>query len=190
MSTSPDTSLRNLNDCGCCEGTSPETPLTVFNRAGLSAIAYRVGTHADFKESLLARLSGARLPALTALTTRNTSDFTIALLDAWAVVSDVLTFYQERIANEAYLRTATERLSVLELARLIDYQLRPGVAASTYLAFTLEDAPGALGQSLSLGTTAQLAPEPIPPLALDAGIKVQSVPAPGEQAQTFETVEK
>jgi predicted phage baseplate assembly protein len=190
MSTSPDTSLRNLNDCGCCEGTSPETPLTVFNRAGLSAIAYRVGTHADFKESLLARLSGARLPALTYLTTRNSSDFTIALLDAWAVVSDVLTFYQERIANETYLRTATERFSVLELARLIDYQLRPGVAASTYLAFTLEDAPGALGQSLSLGTTAQLAPEPIPPLALDAGIKVQSVPAPGEQAQTFETVEK
>ena len=44
----------------------------------------------------------------------------------------MLTFYQERIANEAYLRTATERVSLLELARLIDYELRPGVAASTY----------------------------------------------------------
>ena len=59
---------------------------------------------------------------------RDDDDFSIALLDAWATVADVLTFYQERIANEAYLRTATERLSVLELARLIGYQLRPGVA--------------------------------------------------------------
>ena len=84
-------------------------------------------------------------------------------------LGDVLTFYQERIANESYLRTATERLSVLELARLIDYQLRPGVAASTYLAFTLEDAPGALGQALSLGTTAQSSAESLPPLIVDAG---------------------
>ena len=55
---------------------------------------------------------------------------------------DVLSFYQERIANEAFLRTATERRSVLELARLIGYELAPGVAAGTCLAFTLEDAPG------------------------------------------------
>jgi len=47
--------------------------------------------------------------------TRADDDFAIGLLDAWAVVSDVLTFYQERIANESYLRIATaERRSVLE----------------------------------------------------------------------------
>ena len=44
-------------------------------------------------------------------------------------------FYQERIANEGFLRTATERRSILELARLIGYELNPGVAASAYLAF-------------------------------------------------------
>ena len=69
-------------------------------------------------------------------------DPTIALLDAAATVLDVLTFYQERIANEGFLRTATERRSVLELARAIGYELGPGVAASTWLAFTLEDAEG------------------------------------------------
>src|SRR5258708_6404719 len=138
-----------LNDCGCCEGISAETPGRIDNRPGLSAIAYRVGTHAQFKETLQTRLSGSGQPALSGLTTRDNDDFSIALLDAWATVGDVLTFYQERIANEAYLRTATERLSVLELARLIDYQLRPGVAANTYLAFTLEDAPGALGQAIA-----------------------------------------
>ena len=118
--------------CGCCEGTRVETPAEVNNRPALPAVAYRVGTHSQFKRSMLARLSDSARPALLNLRTRDDDDFTIALIDAWAVVGDVLTFDQERIANESYLRTATERVSVLELARLIDYQLRPGVAASTF----------------------------------------------------------
>jgi hypothetical protein len=178
-----------LNDCGCCEGISAETPLRIENRPGLSAIAYRVGTHTQFRETLHARLSISSEPALVGFTTRDNDDFSIALLDAWATVGDVLTFYQERIANEAYLRTATERLSVLELARLINYELRPGVAGGTYLAFTIEDAPGAAGQALAVGTSAQIALEPLSPITIAAGIKVQSIPGPDEQAQTFETVE-
>ena len=58
---------------------------------------------------------------LLALTARDPSDPSIALLDGWATVGDVLTFYQERIANEGYLRTTTERRSVLELSRLTGY---------------------------------------------------------------------
>ncbi|MFP5261563.1 MAG: putative baseplate assembly protein [Blastocatellia bacterium] len=189
MSLAVDPTLRHLNDCECCEGVSAETPLNVYNRPGLTALAYRVGTHAQFRETLLTLISGSNLPALSRLTTRDNDDYSIALLDAWATVADVLTFYQERIANEVYLRTATERFSLLELARLISYQLRPGVSASTYLAFTLEDAPGALGQAFNVGTTAQLAPEPLPPIKINVGTKVQSVPGPGEQAQTYETVE-
>jgi hypothetical protein len=56
---------------------------------------------------------------------------------------------------------------VLELARLIGYELAPGVAANAYLAFTLEDAAGALGQVLAVGTTAQAAPEGLPPITID-----------------------
>lgn len=175
MSGSVDPSLRNLDDCGCCAGVEIDTPVEVLNRPGLAAIAYRVGTHALFKESLLARLSGSRLPALHGLKTRDDDDFSIALLDAWATVADVLTFYQERIANESYLRTATERLSMLQLARLIGYELRPGVAASTCVAFTLEDA------------TAPGTPQKT---TIDIGTKLQSIPGPGEQPQTFETIEK
>ena len=55
-----------------------------------------------------------------------------------ACAADVLTFYQERVANESYLRTATERVSLQEMAKLIGYRLRPGVAAETRLAFALE----------------------------------------------------
>lgn len=166
-------SVGDLNDCGCCEGVSVQIPVEVYNRPSKAAIATRVGTHSQFKQSLLARLSASDLPALQDLKTRDNDDFSIALLDAWATVADVLTFYQERIANESYLGTATERVSILEQARLIGYKLRPGVAASTYLAFTLEDAPGAPRQA-----------------TIDIGIKVQSIPGPGEQPQTFETIEK
>jgi hypothetical protein len=126
------------NDCGCCAGLAAETPAVVVNRPGLSAVSYRAGTHSSFKASMLAALSSAEFPALKDLRTRANDDFTIALLDAAAVVADVLTFYQERLVNESFLRTATERRSVLELARLIGYELHPGVAASAALAFTLE----------------------------------------------------
>lgn len=172
MSLSLDSSIRDLTDCGCCEGIAARTPAAVTNRAGLSAIAYRTGAHSTFKASMLADLSAGRSPALRNLTTRDDDDFSIALIDAWATTLDVLTFYQERIAHESYLRTATERLSLLQLARQIGYELGPGVAASTALAFTIEDAPGSP-----------------PVVALQPGVKVQSVPGPGEQPQTFETTE-
>jgi hypothetical protein len=122
---------------------------------------------------MLAALSDTTRPALQGLKTRDDDDFSIALLDAAATMADVLTFYQERIANESYLRTATELRSVLELARLIGYELRPGVAASTFLAFKMDTSPGAPQMTI-----------------VDVGTKVQSIPGPNQTAQTFETVEE
>lgn len=160
-----------LNDCGCCEGVSAKTPAAIDNRPGLSAIAYRIGTQPTFKQSLLAGLAGGPAP-LRDLTTRDDDDFTIALLDAWAAVGDVLTFYQERIANENYLRTATERLSLIEMARLIGYRPKPGIAATAWLAFTVDGNAGS--------------PQPA---KIPIGTKVQSVPGVDETPQTFETIE-
>ena len=127
--------------CGCCAGSDLATPRSLVNPPGRAALDYRIGTQAAFLETMRARLR--EQPALAALTTRSSADASIALLDAWACVLDVLTFYQERIANEGFLRTAGERQSLVELARAIGYQAAPGVAASTHLVFTLEDAPGA-----------------------------------------------
>jgi predicted phage baseplate assembly protein len=174
--------------CGCCEGIDAVTPQALFNRAGLSAIAYRIGDYAQFKESMLAGLSSSEYPALDRLRTRDANDFTLGLIDAVACAADVLTFYQERLANESYLRTATERVSLQEMAKLIGYRLRPGVAAETLLALALE-APRT--------PPPDLPPEPgafvtgIPTsLTLAAGLQVQSVPGPDEKPQTFETVEE
>src|SRR5579862_6274428 len=103
----------DLSGCDCCAGISAQTPVQIANLPGLSAIAYRVGTYAQFKNSMQSRMADADLPGLNALKTRQDDDFTLALLDSWAMVCDVLTFYQERIANESYKGTATERASLL-----------------------------------------------------------------------------
>lgn len=180
--------------CGCCGGLRHATPVQIGNPPGLDRLAYRVGTHASFKASMIAALSqgSASLAelltrqdptapvqvaaqasaALLGLQGRDDSDFAIALLDGWATVADVLTFYQERIVNESFLRTATERRSLLELAREIGYELRPGIAAATSLSFTLDTSAGAPATTV-----------------VPVGTAVQSVPDPGQQPVTFETTE-
>ncbi len=162
-------------DCGCCAGIEAATPLPLANRPGLPAISYRAGTWASFRESQLARLSADEHPALARLQSRENDDFTISLIDAWSCVCDVLTFYQERNAHEAWLGTATERGSLVELGRLIGYRLRPGVAAGSDLVFLMDDPPGA---------SATVAAVEVP-----ARTRVQSIPGPGEVAQTFETTD-
>jgi hypothetical protein len=156
--------------CGCCAGTEAQTPQAITNRPALSSIAYRVGTWGSFKASMLAALSDPDYPILQLLRTRDPSDFSIALLDCWAVVLDILTFYQERFANEAFLRTAVDTRSPFELARLVGYVPSPGVAASAVLAYTLSSAPGS--------------PDNVP---IPAGTRVQSVPGPGQTPQVFES---
>ncbi len=154
----------------CCAGDEPLTPEPTANRPGLPTLRYRVGRHGSFLASMRARLSSAAYPALGRLRTRDTRDPAVALLDSWATIADVLTFYQERIANEGFLRTATERRSLTELARLVGYQPRPGLAASTHLAFTLEDSVH-------------------DEVEIPKGARAQSLPGPGELPQPFETAE-
>ncbi len=179
--------MRDDTDCGCCEGLEAETPRGVWNRPALSAISTRVGLYGDFRESLLARLSSTEFPALGQLTTRDDDDFTIALCDAFSCMADVLSFYQERIANENYLRTATERRSVLELASLIGYKLAPGVAAATWLAFALDRPPAKVaGASRDPGDAVSGVPDVV---TLEPGVRVQSVAGQDERPQTFETLE-
>lgn len=187
--------------CGCCEGTASLTPQATANRPGLSALRYRIGTHSAFFETMVARLSNSYIettdfdsegnPAksrsypLKNFNTRAMDDPSIALLDASAMLLDVLTFYQERIVNEGYLKTATERRSILELARLVGYTLRPGVAASVYLAYTMDDKSAPV--EIPVGARSQS----IPSVAKSATeTTALSNPTPPELPQSFETSEK
>ncbi len=119
-------------------------------------------------EQLIAALASAE-PDPLPIRTRAPDDPTIALLDAWATVGDVLGFYLDRIADEGYLTTATQPGSVLALASLVGYQPAPSLAAQVYLAYSLAPDPA--------DSAVQFSP----------GLLFQSVPGPGQQAQTFES---
>ena len=165
--------------CGCggtspscfCDQRVPRTPLPVDNRPGKPAIQRRVATHATAKASMLRALSDPRLAALASFSRRDDEDFSVALADAAAVVADILTFYTERFANEHYIRTSAERRSVVELARLLGYQVQPGLAPTADLSFTLDQSPGAPTDSV-----------------IAAGTGVQSSPGPGQLPVIYETL--
>jgi predicted phage baseplate assembly protein len=156
--------------CGCCAGQQPQTPVPIANPPGQQAIAYRAGDYGTFLSSMLARLGSSAYPALAKLTVRDPSDPAIALLDGWAAVADLLTFYTERLASEGYLRTATDPASLRLLGALAGYRPRPGVAASTYLSFTVHPSGS--------DTT----------VTIPGGTRALSSPAPGQGAQAFESV--
>ncbi|MFJ8579374.1 hypothetical protein [Micromonospora sp. NPDC093277] len=155
---------------------------SVQNPPGLAALRRRVATHATAMERMRAALSEpGRDLALRALARHGTEDPSVGLLDTWAYVADVVAFYCERIAQEGYLRTATQRGSVRELARMLGYELRPGVAAQVDLAFFVQEGPGTPDAVLvPRGTPAQSVPRAAP---------VGAPPGPAELPQTFETVE-
>ena len=163
-------SKSTFGNCGCCSGIEWLTPALIDNDHGLASLLYRIGAHGMFKESMLRSLS--QKATLKELTTRENDDATIALFDVWALILDVLTFYNERIINEGYMLTSTERLSLVELAKHISYIPKPGVAAGSWVTFLTEESPGAPTEvNVPLGT------------------RVQSIPGQDEKAQTFETTE-
>jgi predicted phage baseplate assembly protein len=141
------------------------------NGPGVPALPYQAGDRQQFFAELLAALvrTDTADGQPFGLRTGDLGDATVALLDAWATVADVLAFYSERIASEGFLRTATQPGSLLAIAGLVGYQPRPGLAASVWLAYSLHPDPA---------DTAVILP---------AGLLAQSVPGTGELPQTFET---
>lgn len=57
-------------------------------------------------------------------TDRDPSDFTMLLVDLWAYMGDIMHYYIDRAAGEAFIETASQRESILALANLFDYTPR------------------------------------------------------------------
>ena len=118
------------------------------NPPGRSRICFRIGTWASFRAAMLALLAvaqppGAAAPPLAELALGGPDDWVTALIDAWAVVGDILSFYQERIANEGFLATATQPFSVAQLFQMIGFPLPTATAAETHLQLTVSKITGA-----------------------------------------------
>ncbi len=158
--------------------SAPSTRL--LNPPGRPTIQYRIGTYESFTQTMLARVNNQTIPdgpwaghqPLKLLDINEEHNWVVALIESWATVGEVLSFYQERIANEGYLRTAVEPMSVLELVRSIDYLPAPGVAGSGYLAFSL--------------TAARDMPETVLLAADGQVVRILSLPVGNDLPQTFE----
>src|SRR4051812_32141425 len=123
------------DDCNNYCAAVPDFPRLITNRWGLGHIQYRIGSYGDMMAAMLDGLN--KDPVLSGWTHRAPDDPGIALLESAAVLGDILTFYQELYANEAYLRTARWRESVSDLVRLLGYRLSPGLGGRATFAFLL-----------------------------------------------------
>jgi len=65
------------------------------------------------------------------------SDAGIMMIEAFAYMGDILSYYQDRRANEVYLPTATQLKSVLDISKMLGYQLKTATASRTKVYFTL-----------------------------------------------------
>ena len=118
----------------------PKRPDDPPNRPGLSHINYRIGTFADFREAMIRQLNATE--NLVEWTHRKPDDPGIALLEGAAILGDILTFYQELYANEAFLGTAQWRDSISDLVRLLGYRLSPGLGGRGTFAFEVKGTKG------------------------------------------------
>ena len=103
----------------------------ITNEPYLPVINYRLGDFAKFKKAMVNNINTKN--SLKRWTNRDSSDWGIVLLDLWAYSEDILCYYQERIFNEALVRTSVLDESVINLMYGINYKPIPGTAASSVL---------------------------------------------------------
>ena len=93
------------------------------------AIDYLARDYYSFRQALV-DLIPAKLPEWT---DRSEADFGIVLIELFAYMGDILSYYQDRIADESFLTTAQERRSVINHLRLVGYEMAPAAPAAAKL---------------------------------------------------------
>jgi len=93
------------------------------------ALDYLARDYASFRQMLL-DLVAQRNPTWTE---RSPADIGVTLLELFAYEGDQLSYFQDAVANEAYLDTARQRVSAKRHAKLVDYRMHDGRNAWTYV---------------------------------------------------------
>ncbi len=100
---------------------------------GRASISYSNKDYESLRQELL-----ARVPQLTdRWTDFNESDLGVVLLELFCGVGDMLAYYLDAQAAEAFLPTARQRQNVINICKLIGYRLDTPIAATTTLRFSL-----------------------------------------------------
>jgi hypothetical protein len=99
------------------------------DRLSKPEIDYLAKDYTGFRRLMLDRLS-LLVPGWTE---RSEADAGVALVELLAYAADNLSYRQDAIANEAYLATAHNRVSIRRHARLVDYALHEGCNARAWV---------------------------------------------------------
>lgn len=69
-------------------------------------------------------------------TNRDPADFGMTILETFAYMGDILNYYIDKSANEAFISTASQRENVLQLAKLLGYKPTEPTAATCTVTFS------------------------------------------------------
>lgn len=97
----------------------------------VAQIDYTSRDFIGYRDSLLAYAS-QKIPEWTS---RSPADFGVLMVELFAYFGDIISFYQDRIQNEAYISTATLRSSVVAIAQQLGYQPYNAVPAKGQVVF-------------------------------------------------------
>jgi hypothetical protein len=136
------------------------------------AIDYTDKDFASLRRALL-ELARYRLPEWT---DRSPADLGVLLVDLMAYAGDVVLYYQDRIASESFLHTATERRSVLHLLRLIGYELGGPAVASAGLTLVFREDGATIPSGAQFATADGQAFEYLGPALTVAGRDYDGLP--------------
>lgn len=101
------------------------------------SIDYTNKDYESLRNNMLSLLS-QKLPEYT---DRSQSDPGIVLIELLAHGLDILSYYQDRQANELYLPTARTRKAIINLCKLIDYTLKPATPSKVMVRFMFSAHP-------------------------------------------------
>lgn len=120
---------------GCDDATDPESgAVTMPPPSAPVVVDYLAKDYASFRQALL-DFAAARYPDWTE---RSEADVTMVMLELFAWAGDMLSYMQDRVGNEAFLETATQRRSVAAHLALIGYAIDQGSSAHAWLRFTVD----------------------------------------------------
>lgn len=110
------------------------TPASIVNYPSLTSPTTIDYTSKDWNGFVVSMLNYAK-QAFPQWDTSSEGDFGVMLVELVAYMGDILSFYGDRLTQEAYLPTATQRLSILNLAQLLGYVPTNGSPATGTVTF-------------------------------------------------------
>jgi len=118
---------------GCFSLCAPEWPAPPA-RVDEPAIDYLAKDYDSFRHVLMTAMQ----QRVAGWQPSSEVDLSQVLISLFSASADELSDYQDRVANEAYLASTRNRVSLARHGRLMDYHLHQGSQAETWLAVTLE----------------------------------------------------